>query len=106
MPVSTPWGVPLPVGIAPFALLPGGWCVHLQCPHCGSWMRHRTFHRVRVAVTDSHERAGQLGKKGKMCRVVVVPDPTGDQHVVFRVEDQMEFLRAMNLVCERLGSAA
>lgn len=99
---ATPRGVPLPGGIAPFVLIPGGLLVSLQCPHCGTWIRH-LFHRVRVAVSNSHPRPG---KRDGMCNVIVVPDPKGDEHMIYRVAIDADMKRAMQLVCERLGSAA
>lgn len=70
--------------------------VYVHCPHCNRMMQ-RPFARLRVAVTDSHG-----ARYGQACRVVVVPDPVGDDHQVHLVPEQMSFEEMMQQVLMKL----
>jgi hypothetical protein len=58
------------------------------------------FHRVRVAISNTHVRIRD--PHGPRCRVVVVPDPRGEQHQVHLVRDGERFEDVMQRVVQQL----
>ncbi len=59
------------------------------CPLCNQRMKN-VFARMSGPVDGTHRRrAGQNRLHGKPCRVIVIPDPVGDNHRILPVPDNI-----------------
>lgn len=56
----------------------------VRCPHCGTRIP-RAFFRARVPVVNTHWKPQD--PHGSRCRVIVLVDPAGERHDVYRMLD-------------------
>lgn len=76
------------------------WC-NIRCPYCGAVMP-QPFARLRVAVSAPHNNPSN--PHGTRCRVIVVPDPVGENHQVTKVPHGVEAYTVMQRVLESLAA--
>lgn len=60
------------------------------------------FARLPVAVANTH--AKEHDRHGSRCRVIVRPDPTGDNHEVYRVSEGETLENAMQRVLTKMAA--
>lgn len=73
----------------------------VRCPHCSALIP-QPFARLKVAVSNTHQRPSD--PHGARCRVIVVPDPTGDKDQVTLVPHGVEAYTVLQRVLESLAA--